>query len=118
VAEGFGASAETTYYHTYPPTVNTAEEAETASRAAAAVAGAGNVHRDLPPTMGGEDFAFMLEEKPGCYLWLGNGPGEGGCMLHNARYDFNDEALPIGVAYWVSLVSELLGSGERAPRPA
>ncbi|WP_405232350.1 M20 aminoacylase family protein [Lentisalinibacter salinarum] len=118
VAEGFGARAETTYYRTYPPTVNTPDEAEIAARAAAAVAGAGNVHRDLPPTMGGEDFAFMLEEKPGCYLWLGNGPGEGGCMLHNARYDFNDEALPIGVAYWVSLVGELLGGSERAPRAA
>lgn len=118
VAEGFGASAETTYYRTYPPTVNTAAEAEIAARAAAAVAGAGNVHRNLPPTMGGEDFAFMLEEKPGCYLWLGNGPGEGGCMLHNARYDFNDEALPLGVAYWVSLVGELLGGSERPPRAA
>jgi hippurate hydrolase len=118
VAAGFGATAETTYYRTYPPTVNTPDEAEIAARAAAAVAGAGNVHRDLPPTMGGEDFAFMLEEKPGCYLWLGNGPGEGGCMLHNARYDFNDEALPIGVAYWVSLVGELLGRAERAPRAA
>ena len=118
VAEGFGASAETAYHRTYPPTVNTAAEAETAARAAAAVAGAGNVHRDLPPTMGGEDFAFMLEQKPGCYLWLGNGPGEGGCMLHNARYDFNDEALPVGVAYWVSLVGELLGGSERAPRAA
>lgn len=118
VAQGFGARAETTYYRTYPPTVNTPDEAEIAARAAAAVAGAGNVHRDLPPTMGGEDFAFMLEEKPGCYLWLGNGPGEGGCMLHNARYDFNDEALPIGVAYWVSLVGELLGGSERAPRAA
>ena len=118
VAEGFGAAAETAYHRTYPPTVNTAAEAETAARAAAAVAGAGNVHRDLPPTMGGEDFAFMLEQKPGCYLWLGNGPGEGGCMLHNARYDFNDEALPVGVAYWVSLVGELLGGSERAPRAA
>ncbi|WP_405236414.1 M20 aminoacylase family protein [Lentisalinibacter orientalis] len=118
VAAGFGATAETTYHRTYPPTVNTPDEAEIAARAAAAVAGAGNVHRDLPPTMGGEDFAFMLEEKPGCYLWLGNGPGEGGCMLHNARYDFNDEALPIGVAYWVSLVGELLGRAERAPRAA
>ena len=118
VAEGFGATAETTYYRTYPPTVNTPDEAEIAARAAAAVAGAGNVHRDLPPTMGGEDFAFMLQEKPGCYLWLGNGPGEGGCMLHNARYDFNDDALPIGVAYWVSLVGELLGGSERAPRAA
>ncbi|WP_405228298.1 M20 aminoacylase family protein [Lentisalinibacter sediminis] len=118
VAEGFSASAETTYHRTYPPTVNTPDEAEFAARAAAAVAGVGNVHRDLPPTMGGEDFAFMLEEKPGCYLWIGNGPGEGGCMLHNARYDFNDEALPIGVAYWVSLVGELLGGSERASRAA
>jgi hippurate hydrolase len=118
VAEGFGATAETTYYRTYPPTVNTPAEAEIAARAAAAVVGAANVHRDLPPTMGGEDFAFMLQEKPGCYLWLGNGPGEGGCMLHNARYDFNDDALPVGVAYWVRLVGEVLGGADRAPRAA
>jgi len=118
VAEAFGAAAETAYHRTYPPTVNTPDEAEIAARAAAAVVGTGKVHRDLPPTMGGEDFAFMLEEKPGCYLWVGNGPGEGGCMLHNARYDFNDDALPIGVAYWVSLVDQLLGAGGRATRAA
>jgi len=118
VAEAFGAAAETAYHRTYPPTVNTPDEAEIAARAAAAVVGSGKVHRDLPPTMGGEDFAFMLEEKPGCYLWVGNGPGEGGCMLHNARYDFNDDALPIGVAYWVSLVDQLLGAGGRATRAA
>ncbi len=118
VAESFGATAETTYYRTYPPTVNTPAEAEIAARAAAAVVGAQNVHRDLPPTMGGEDFAFMLQEKPGCYLWLGNGPGEGGCMLHNARYDFNDDALPVGVAYWVRLVGEVLGRAGSAPRAA
>ncbi|HKL63901.1 MAG TPA: M20 aminoacylase family protein [Woeseiaceae bacterium] len=118
VAEGFGAAAETTYYRTYPPTVNTPAEADIAARAAAAVVGTENVHRDLPPTMGGEDFAFMLQEKPGCYLWLGNGPGQGGCMLHNARYDFNDDALPVGVAYWVRLVGEVLGGAGHTSRAA
>ncbi|MEJ2603630.1 MAG: M20 family metallopeptidase [Gammaproteobacteria bacterium] len=118
VAEAFGASADTRYFRTYPPTVNTAAEAEIAARAAAAVVGNDNVHRDLPPTMGGEDFAFMLQEKPGCYLWIGNGPGEGGCMLHNARYDFNDEALPVGVAYWASLVAGILGPDADTARSA
>jgi metal-dependent amidase/aminoacylase/carboxypeptidase family protein len=58
--------------------------------------------------MGSEDFAFMLQEKPGCYLWLGNGPAENGCLLHNPHYDFKDEILPIGAAYWVKLVETVL----------
>ena len=58
--------------------------------------------------MGAEDFAYMLREKPGCYVWLGNGPGNGGCMLHNARYDFNDAVIPVGIGYWVRLVETRL----------
>ena len=58
--------------------------------------------------MGSEDFAFMLEAKAGCYILLGNGPGTGGCMLHNPRYDFNDAALVIGASYWVRLAERLL----------
>ena len=62
--------------------------------------------------MGAEDFAFMLQAKPGCYIFIGNGenagPGEGGCMLHNPRYDFNDAILPIGASYWARLVEHVL----------
>lgn len=58
--------------------------------------------------MGAEDFAYMLKRKPGCYVWLGNGPGTGGCSLHNPHYDFNDESLQYGVGYWVKLVEAML----------
>ena len=71
-----------------------------------------NVLYDLQPTMGAEDFSFMLNAKPGCYVWIGNGPGDGGCMLHNPKYDFNDEVLPIGSSYWVQLVEHVL-AGQR-----
>ena len=60
--------------------------------------------------MGSEDFAFMLQAKPGCYIWLGNGPTEGNCLLHNPNYDFNDEALPYGAAYWVALTEQRLAA--------
>ena len=73
------------------------------------VAGEANVRTDLPASMGAEDFAYMLHEKPGCYVWIGNGLGAGGCMLHNPHYDFNDTILPLGVAYWVELVKRMLG---------
>ena len=63
---------------------------------------------DLAPSMGAEDFAFMLEHRPGCYVWVGNGPTDGGRLLHNPRYDFNDDILPIGVAYWGELVERAL----------
>ena len=76
---------------------------------ARAVAGEANVRTDLPPSMGAEDFSYMLREKPGCYVWIGNGMSEGGCMLHNPHYDFNDAILPLGVAYWVELVKRVLG---------
>jgi len=59
--------------------------------------------------MGAEDFAYMLREKPGCYVWIGNGQADGGCMLHNPHYDFNDAILQLGVAYWVKLVERFLG---------
>jgi hippurate hydrolase len=70
--------------------------------------GADKVHTDLPPTMGAEDFAFMLQKRPGAYAWIGNGPGDGGCILHNPHYDFNDDILPLGASYWVRLVEHIL----------
>ncbi|WP_051906569.1 M20 aminoacylase family protein [Methylomarinum vadi] len=88
----------------YPVTWNS--DAETAAAIAAAQAVVGSEAVDLQPvaSMGSEDFAFMLQQKPGCYLWLGNGPGAGGCLLHNPHYDFNDDILPVGASYWVKLV--------------
>jgi hippurate hydrolase len=61
--------------------------------------------------MGSEDFAFLLREKPGCYIWLGNGPTDGGCLLHNPHYDFNDDILTVGASYWARLVESALPAG-------
>jgi metal-dependent amidase/aminoacylase/carboxypeptidase family protein len=72
------------------------------------VFGRERVLTDILPSMGAEDFSYMLREKPGCYVWLGNGPGTGGCTLHNPHYDFNDELLTLGVSYWVNLVHRAL----------
>jgi len=104
VAAAHGATAELRYERRYPPTVNTAPETEIAARVAAEVAGPKNVDHAPVPSMGAEDFAFLLRERPGSYIWIGNGAGEGGCFLHNARYDFNDEILPLGASYWARLV--------------
>lgn len=94
----------------YPPTVNTAEQAAQCRQAAALVVGEGNVDWDMDPSMGAEDFSHFLERCPGCYVWLGNGPGEGGCTLHNAHYDFNDDNLVLGASYWAKLAEVLLPS--------
>jgi len=103
--------------HRYPPTVNSTAAAAVCRRAAAAVFGEERVRDDELPSMGAEDFAYMLREKPGCYVWLGNGDGEvcaddscGGCTLHNPRYDFNDAIIEDGVRYWVALVREWLAA--------
>lgn len=104
VCEANGARAELRYERRYPPTINAPAETELAARAARDVVGAARVHTNLPPSMGSEDFAFFLQQRPGCYIWLGAGDRPGSCMLHNPRYDFNDQILPIGVAYWLRLV--------------
>ena len=65
---------------------------------------------DLAPSMASEDFSYMLEEKPGAYIWLGNGPAENGHNLHSPRYDFNDAVLPVGVEYWTRLAHRVLGA--------
>jgi len=109
IAAAHGVQSHLDYRRGYPPTVNTATEAALCAEVAGAVAGAGNARRDLAPSMGAEDFSYMLREKPGCYVWIGNGMAEGGCMLHNPRYDFNDAILPLGVRYWVELVKRALG---------
>jgi len=109
IAAAHGVQSHLDYRRGYPPTVNTAAEAALCAEVAGTVAGASNVRRDLAPSMGAEDFSYMLREKPGCYVWIGNGMAEGGCMLHNPRYDFNDAILPLGVRYWVELVKRVLG---------
>jgi hippurate hydrolase len=108
VAAAFGVRIEFEYRRGYPPTVNTAAEAARCAAVARAVAGEDRVLTTLPPSMGAEDFAFFLQHKPGAYVWIGNGPGEGGCMLHNPGYDFNDELIPVGAGYWVELVRQWL----------
>ena len=105
VAVAFGATASLHYKRSYPATINSAVHAEFAADAAASLVGEEKVRRDLPPSMGAEDFSFMLQAKPGAYLRLGQG---GGCFLHNSRYDFNDEVLPLGAALFASLVERSL----------
>jgi len=111
IAAAHGATATYIYKRNYPPTVNHERETEIAARAAATVVGEANVDRNPMPTMGGEDFAFMLEQKPGCYIFIGNGPSDGGRVLHSPHYDFNDEVLPIGASYWATLVEQVLPAG-------
>ena len=105
VAVAFGATASLHYKRSYPATINSAVHAEFAADTAASLVGEEKVRRDLPPSMGAEDFSFMLQAKPGAYLRLGQG---GGCFLHNSRYDFNDEVLPLGAALFASLVERSL----------
>jgi len=107
ICGGFDVSADIRFNPEnagYPVTFNSEAETAIALKAAQAVAGEDRVNQQPTPSMGSEDFAFMLQEKPGCYLWIGNGSSENGCLLHNPHYDFNDEILPAGAAYWVKLV--------------
>jgi hippurate hydrolase len=97
VALGLGAAAHVNYERIYPATVNTLDEARFAAEVAQKLVGHEHVDRQMDPSMGAEDFSFMLQAKPGAYLRLGQG-GEGSCFLHNTRYDFNDDVLPLGAA--------------------
>ncbi len=110
LAQGFGASATLTYERMYPATINSAAEAGLAADVAQSLVGAEHVVRDLEPSMGAEDFSFMLQHKPGAYLRIGQGGagGVGSCLLHNSHYDFNDAILPLGAALHASLVERLL----------
>ena len=108
VASAYGATVDYKYIRRYPPTINHPDETEFAAKVAEEVCGAANVKRDIPPVMGGEDFSFMLRKVPGAMLWLGNGPGEGNCLLHNPHYDFNNEAIPTGVSFLVRLTERFL----------
>ena len=112
IAEGIcaslGAGMAMRYERRYPPTVNSAAEAERAAATAAVLVGGDNVRRDLLPSMAAEDFACFLEKRPGAYIWIGNGSGADQAMLHNPHYDFNDEILALGASYWARLAESVL----------
>ncbi len=115
-AEAYDCTAEVHFQRNYPPTVNSSTETQFAAEVMREVVGAERVNDTVEPTMGAEDFSFMLLAKPGCYAFLGNGDGghheaghgAGPCMLHNASYDFNDQLLPVGASYWVRLATKFL----------
>ena len=108
VAEALGASAEIDFVRGYPATVNSAREAAFAAAVGQRLFGKGNVITDPPRTMGGEDFSYMLQARPGAYVFLGQGGAPGGCFLHNPNYDFNDEVIPLGAGYLAALVEDAL----------
>ena len=107
-AESFGARAEVDYNRRYPVLVNHPAETELAREVARQWLGDESLIDNMVPLTGSEDFAFLLERRPGCYLIIGNGDGEGGCMVHNPGYDFNDACLPLGATYWVKLAERYL----------
>lgn len=105
IAQAFGAQASVTYKRGYPVTVNAPEQTAFAASIAAEIAGESNVDDNVDPTMGGEDFAYMLNARPGAYIFLGNGDSSD---LHTDTYDFNDEAIPYGVSFWARLAERAL----------
>ena len=107
-AAAYGATTEVRFIPIDPPTVNSAAEAERCFCVARDILGKDKVRNKIWPSMAAEDFSCMLEQRPGCYVWLGNGPEPASCALHSPRYDFNDEILPVGIAYWVKLAQTLL----------
>ena len=111
IASSYGAVADARFIRTYPATVNDAEMVLLAKRAAEDVVGETRVAHQEKPTMGGEDFSFMLNEKPGAYVFLGGSRGPGTAQVHHPKYDFNDAILPIGASYFARLVERLLPRG-------
>lgn len=108
VAAALGASAAVEFVSANPAVVNDEESTALAARVAGNLVGVESVDAQSEPVLGSEDFAFMLEVKPGCYAFIGNGAGEGACMIHNPGYDFNDAILPLGASYWVRLAQAYL----------
>ncbi|ACI56874.1 amidohydrolase [Rhizobium leguminosarum bv. trifolii WSM2304] len=106
VAAAHGAEAEISFHRNYPVTVNHPDETEHAVATASAIAGEANVNAEIDPMMGGEDFSYMLNARPGAFIFIGNGDSAG---LHNPAYDFNDEAIAHGISYWVRLAEQRLG---------
>ena len=111
-AAAFGATASVDFRVVFAPVVNDAAAAEVAAGVCDELVGEDHVRRDLPPGTGSEDFSFMLEEVPGCYLLIGNGDGEAVRPVHNPGYDFNDAALPIGASFFARLVETQLAAQE------
>jgi len=115
-ATAYNCSVEVDFVRNYPPTVNTHAETQFALGVMQDIVGADHVETDVDPTMGAEDFSYMLLERPGCYAYIGNGQGGhrehghgmGPCMLHNSSYDFNDDVLSLGATYWVRLIEKFL----------
>ncbi|MBV8790414.1 MAG: amidohydrolase [Pseudolabrys sp.] len=107
-AIALGAKAKLTYVRNYPVLSNHPKETDFAAAVAQEVAGAPQVDTDLPPMMGAEDFSFMLNARPGAFIWIGNGDSAG---LHHPQYNFDDEAIPFGTSYWVRLVEKALPAG-------
>ncbi len=111
-----GCKAEFDFDRRYPPTINNPEQAAFCAQVIRELVGPDKLRQDIRPSMGAEDFSFMLQEVPGCYVWLGNGDGDhrsqghgmGPCMLHNGSYDFNDALIPIGASYWAKLALDWL----------
>lgn len=108
VGRTHGATIALDFRPGFPGVVNTPGETAAAVLAAASLVGNDNVKTDIKPTMGSEDFAFMLQERPGAYIGIGAGEGPNDPPLHNPYYDFNDKVLPLGAAYWVALVEQQL----------
>jgi hippurate hydrolase len=111
VAQAMGATAKVDFRVNFAPTINDPAQAEFAAAVCAELVGAHNVERNPPLIMASEDFSFMLERVPGCYLNIGNGEIEGSCEVHNPAYDFNDEAIPLGVGFFVRAVEHKLARG-------
>jgi amidohydrolase len=115
-AAAYECEVDVDFLRNYPPTINDPDQTRFAVGVMAEVVGEDKVDSSVEPTMGAEDFSFMLLEKPGCYAFLGNGDGghrehghgAGPCMLHNASYDFNDDLLSVGSSYWVRMVQRFL----------
>ncbi|MBF0680958.1 MAG: amidohydrolase [Devosia sp.] len=107
-AKSFGAEASIRYVRGYPVTVNSERETAFAADVARDVVGEERVDDDVAPSLGGEDFSFLLQERPGAYIFLGNGNSS---ELHTDTYDFNDDAIPVGVSYWARLVEKALPVG-------
>ena len=105
-AHGAGANIEFDLINKYPPTINSKKESEFAAKIAKQMVGEENVNTNIDPSMGGEDFSYLLNKKPGSYLYIGQGDENHKAHLHTTKYDFNDNLLPIGVNYWVNLVKE------------
>ncbi len=111
IAQASGCTAVSKYHRRYPALINAPEQTKLAVEAAAMTVGLENVEANTAPLAGAEDFAFMLEKKPGAYIMIGNGgTGEGGCQnVHSPLYDFSDEIITTGAAYWMNIVQLELG---------